>query len=87
VIGLLTGAALALFAAKAASAGDRALKGAARGVTRRVHDHAQNVIDKAEVVLQPCAHGLAAHRRGKSYDYYADGSPAYACSVCGETLE
>jgi hypothetical protein len=87
VIGtIIAGLLCAGAAAKAASAGDRAIKRAARGFTGAVGDAGRELQERIETVAPPCARGRAPHQR-VSLDYYGDGTPAYACRKCGEQLE
>lgn len=76
-----------LLAAKVGGAGQSAANSAARSVKRGVRRVAEDVADKAETVLQPCAAGRAPHKRASAGETYSDGTTAYFCRVCGRTLE
>jgi len=69
---------------RGANAGDKAIKGAVGSAKRIARNAAESVADKAETVMQPCASGRAPHRVIATGEYYGDGSPVYACRVCGE---
>ena len=69
---------------RSANAGDKAVKRGIRSAKRTARNAAEDVATKVETVMQPCASGRAPHRVIATGEYYGDGSPVYACRVCGE---